>query len=331
MIHRLGLVAGIALCLVLCISALRAADPAGALNGKAGKIPVILDTDIGDDIDDTWALALLLRSPELDLKLVVGDYHRALYRARLLAKFLQSAGRGDVPVGIGLGRLDTTVGGQAKWVADYDLRSYPGKVYDDGVQALIDTIMASPTPITLIAIGPAPNIAEALKREPKIATKARFVGMDGSVRLGYGGSKKPAAEWNIKADIKAAQAMFTAPWEMTITPLDTCGLVQLKGNKYKAIRDSQDPIAKLVIENYRLWCGNKPERADSASSPLFDTVAVYLAFSQDLATMERLNIRVMDDGLTAIDPQGKAMNVATSWKDLAGYEDFLVKRLTTNP
>ncbi len=55
---------------------------------KSTPIPVILDTDIGDDIDDTWAQALLLKSPELDLKLVVGDYGRAQYRARLLAKFL---------------------------------------------------------------------------------------------------------------------------------------------------------------------------------------------------------------------------------------------------
>ena len=58
--------------------------PAGADETKPvvpAPIPVILDTDIGDDIDDTWALALLLKSPELDLKLVVGDYGEAQYRA----------------------------------------------------------------------------------------------------------------------------------------------------------------------------------------------------------------------------------------------------------
>ena len=48
------------------------------MNASAGegntKIPVILDTDIGDDIDDTWALGFLLRSPEFDVKLVVGDH-----------------------------------------------------------------------------------------------------------------------------------------------------------------------------------------------------------------------------------------------------------------
>ena len=66
--------------------------------------------------------------------------------------------------------------------------------------------MNSPEPVTLICIGPMPNIAEALKREPRIAEKARFVGMHGSVRVGYGGKKTPDAEWNVKADPKACQA-----------------------------------------------------------------------------------------------------------------------------
>ena len=304
------------LSLVLLMSAsIRAADV---------KIPVILDTDIGDDIDDTWALALLLKSPEVDLKLVVGDYYKARYRAKIIAKFLQTAGRSDVGVGIGLKPEDPAVGPQAKWVETYDLKAYPGKVHEDGVQAIIDTIMGAPTPITLICIGPAPNIAGALRRNPLIATKARFVGMYGSVRKGYDGNAKPAAEWNVKADPKAAQAVFTAPWEMTITPLDTCGLVRIKGAKFKTLRDSADPIAKTVLENYDIWAKGKP----TESSVLFDTVAAYLSFSNDLCTMEKLNIRVSGDGMTVIDPGGKAMNVATEWKDMAGFEDLLVERLT---
>ena len=50
------------------------------------RIPVILDTDIGDDIDDTWALAMLLRSPELDVKLIVTDTRNTTTRARIVAR-----------------------------------------------------------------------------------------------------------------------------------------------------------------------------------------------------------------------------------------------------
>jgi len=318
--------------LVLGLLALAANVP--AQEKKSAKVtpsPVILDTDIGDDIDDTWALGLLLKSPELDLKLAVGDRGAAQYRARLLAKLLERAGRSDVPVGVGLDIEPRGEGRQGAWVKDYDLSNYPGKVHADGVQALIDVIMKSPQPVTLICIGPLPNIAEALKREPGIGRKARFVGMHGSVRVGYGGAKQPHAEWNVKCDAKACQATFTAPWEMTITPLDTCGLVTLTGAKYLRVRDAQNPIAQDIMANYRIWVPGDtnlpPNMAETRSSTLFDTVAVYLAIRQDFCMMEKLGIRVTDDGMTVIDPKAKEINVAIGWKDLGGFEDFLVRRL----
>lgn len=296
-----------------------AAEPAP---GK--KIPVILDTDIGDDIDDTWALAMLVNSPEVDLKLVVGEFGKPKYRASIIAKFLQTVGRTDVAVGIGPGKEGG--GGQSKWVEGYDLKSYPGKVHEDGVKAIIDTIMNSPEPVTLLCIGPMPNIAEALKREPKIAEKARFVGMHGSVRVGYGGKKTPDAEWNVKADPKACQAAFTAAWDMTITPLDTCGLIVLDGARYKTIYESKNIVAATVIENYRLWSNGKP--VDQHSSTLFDCVAAYLAFANDLTEIEELGIRITNDGNTVIDPQAKKVKVATRWKDMEAFKDLLVKRIT---
>lgn len=292
----------------------------------AAKIPVILDTDIGDDIDDTWALALLLKSPELDVKLVVSDRGDTVYRAKVIAKLLEVAGRTDVPVGIGVRESDKG-GRQSPWVADYDLADYPGTVHQDGVAALIETIMKSPQPLTLICIGPVPNIRVALERQPQIANRARFVGMHGSVRKGYNGGPEPSKEWNVVADAKAAQAAFTAAWPMLITPLDTCGIVRLRGDKYQRVAECADPLTKAVIENYRIWskAGDGPL---NASSVLFDTVAVYLAFSTDLVTIERLPLRVTDDGFTRIDPQGKPIDCAMSWKDLEAFEDLLVARLT---
>jgi inosine-uridine nucleoside N-ribohydrolase len=294
---------------------------------KVKKIPVILDTDIGDDIDDTWALTLLLKSPELDLKLVTTDYGNTQYRAKIVARLLDVAGRTDVPIGIGIKQNDN-VGGQAPWVKDYDLARYPGKVHEDGVRALIDTIMKSPAPITLICIGPAPNIRLALEKEPRIAQHARFVGMYGSVRRGYDGKSKPDAEWNVKANVDACRKALGAAWDVTITPLDTCGRVKLAGDKYAAVRDSADPMVRALIENYRVWCGKEPQRADKASSTLFDTAAVYLAISQRLMVMETLGIRVTDEGMTVIDDGGKKMHCAVDWKDLSAFEDFLVERLT---
>ncbi|MBN1845921.1 MAG: nucleoside hydrolase [Sedimentisphaerales bacterium] len=301
-----------------------------APEGAWGKpIPVIYDSDIGDDIDDTWALGFLLKSPEFDVRLVVGDQGKSEYRAKLFGKFLQRAGRDDIPVGIGLSVNAQGEGPQAEWVKSYDLATYPGKIHRDGVQAIIETIMTSPDPITLICVGPLPNIAEALKREPRIAAKARFVGMHGSVRLGYGGSKTIAAEYNVRADAAACRQVLSAPWDITITPLDTCGLVHLDGERYQAVRNSKDPVATAVIENYRIWSqANKVDYFESRSSTLFDTVAVYLAMTQELAQMETLGLRVDDQGYTRLDPTAKKMKAATAWMDKDGFLNLLASRLT---
>ena len=301
-------------------------------HGESEKVSVILDMDIGGDIDDTWALAMLLKSPELDVRLVVTDTGNTTYRAKIAAKMLETAGRTDIPIGIGLHLSDKT-GPQAPWVEGYDLSSYPGIVYQDGVNALINTITASKKPITLICIGPVTNIPEALRREPDIARNARFVGMCGCIRKspkGYGGGSGGAVpEYNVAAHPNAYQKVFAEPWDITITPLDTCGFVTLKGEKYRAVGNCRDPLVQAMIENYRIWSRslNHPEQFEVRSSTLFDTVAIYLAFSQELLVIEKLGIQVTDDGYTTINPKAKATNCATEWKDLTAFEDLLVKRL----
>lgn len=295
------------------------------------QIPVILDTDIGGDIDDTWALAMLLKSPELDLKLVSCCTGNTDYRARVTAKFLQVAGRTDVPVAMGpqenQGEQD-----QKLWVQGYQCSNYPGKVLPHAAQAIVDTIMNSPQPVTLIAIGPMTVVAQALAIEPKIAHKARLVAMGGNVRRLHEGCKTLVPEYNIKADVPASQRVFTAPWDITITPLDTCGRIRLDGENYFAVRDSPDTIARAVIDNYRPWFLAKnwePYDFDKVtkSSILFDTVAVYLAYTDELLSMEDHRLLIHDDGLTAIDPAGKLVHCAIDWKDQAAFDKHLTQRL----
>jgi len=311
------------------------ATAAGLSGAEPKKIPAILDTDIGDDIDDTWALALLLKSPELDLKLVVTDYGKPEYRAKVAAKLLEAAGRTDVAVGKGLA-LDAVKGdgGQAPWVKGYDLARYPGRVLKDGVQALIDTAMAASEPLTLVSIGPPPNLKAALEREPRIAGKLRLSGMYGSLHRGYDAKPTPEPEWNVKANPAAARALLGAPWvEAVATPLDTCGLVQLKGERYARVRDSKDPLARAVIDAYRAWCPRQewcakdPEFVTAKSSTLFDTVAVYLAISRDLVKTETTGVRVTDEGMTVPDPAARPVTWATEWATLDAYEEWLATRL----
>ncbi len=308
------------------------AAPAPAAPGH--RIPVILDTDIGDDIDDTWALVLLLKSPEVDLRLVVTDYGDSGYQARIVARLLEIAGRTDIPIAKGLseGRTDKA---QEEWVRTYDLAKYPGRVMPDGVKALVDTAMAATEPMTLVAIGPCPNLKAALEREPRIAARLRLTGMYGSLHVGYGGKPGAEPEWNVKANPAAARALLTAPWlKAVVTPLDTCGRVQLKGERYRRVREAQDPLVRALMENYRLWCARKdwcakdPEYVVSKSSTLFDTVAAYLAISRDLVKTETTGVRVTEEGMTVPDPAAHPVTWATDWASLDGFEEWLTARLT---
>ncbi|GHV13017.1 hypothetical protein FACS1894219_07080 [Clostridia bacterium] len=296
------------------------------------KIPVILDTDIGGDIDDTWALAMLINSPELDLKLVTTSSNDPLFGAKIVGKLLDRAGRPDVQIGLGINTQDRYgygYGNQKLWIEGYDLYTRKG-VDNDGVGRLIKTIMDSPEKITVLAIGPLHNVYEALNREPRIADKARFVGMHGSIHLGYGGAAKPDAEWNVVADPYSCREVFKAPWEVTITPVDTCGLIVLEGEYMRRIKASEKPLAKAVIENYSAWLGDNIAtlNVENKSSTLFDTVAVYLAFSEELLNIEELPIKVTYNGFTQIDEkQPKKIRCATSWKDMEAFNKLLTDRI----
>lgn len=69
---------------------------------SGARTPVIIDTDIGTDVDDTWALSFLLMRPDVDIQLVLTATHNTPARTKLAAKFLTEVGRADVPLGLGL-------------------------------------------------------------------------------------------------------------------------------------------------------------------------------------------------------------------------------------
>ena len=300
------------------------------------KIPVILDTDIGTDIDDTWALAMLLNCPELDLRLITTVSGDTDYRAHLAAKFLQTADRTDIPIGIGLGNPEGSLNFQAEWLAGFDPIAYPGVIQPDGVNTLLEIVSKAEEPVTIISIGPATNIANALEKAPHIAKKCHFVGMYGSIYYGYNSTVGAELEANVQQDVPSFRRVLSAAWEkIIITPLDTCGRVMLEGSRYQQLFCSEDPILKALIENYRIWSKRVTwmdvDYQETRSSILFDTVAVYLAYSHDLVEITSMNLRVTDNGITVPDPMGEKVMVALNWRNLENFLDHLVERLGGTP
>ena len=299
-------------------------------NISSNKIPVILDTDIGEDIDDTWALGFLLKCPELDVKLITTSTDDTKIKAKLVAKFLEIAGRTDIPIGIGPPE-NTRKGKQYHWIKDYKLSQYPGSVHENGMEVLCSTIMDSTDPITLIAIGPLRTVAGALKINPHITENARFVGMQGSIRIGYQDTTSPLPEYNVIRDIQACQDVFQAPWEKTITPLDTCGNIVLSGEHFERIMNCDNIIAQLIKENFEIWARRRRMHylinRDKKTSVLFDTVAIYLSFCEELVNIEALKIEVTEKGITKISENGNNIRCATSWKNVQAFKELLVNRL----
>lgn len=298
--------------------------------------PTILSTDIGSDIDDTWALAHILRSPELDLKMVLTETGEALYRGQVTGKVLEAAKRTDVEIALGkdYGVMTDKHRHQGPWVKNYNLSNYPGTVHQNGIQAFIDYVKTTDGPINIIAIGPPPSLAEALKIAPEIAEKCHFFGMHGSFDLGYGGSPEISAETNVRVDPDAFRTVISANWlSKTITPLDTCGLFYLGGENYQKIWSSTDDLLlRSVIENYCIWAPRVPwmecDFFATQSSTLFDDIAVYMAYDGSLLNYEEITFSVTDDGYTIRDPNGPySARVALSWRDMKACQDFLTNRL----
>lgn len=323
---------GVLIVALLCLS------PAACTtqSTKPDSVPVIFDTDIGEDIDDVWALVMLLKSADLDVRLITTSWGKADSRARSVARLLELAGRSDIPIALGRGGNEDGEHLMQGWIEDYSLEAYRGRVDADGVQAVIDAIESSEEPVTYITVGPPDTLAAAIRRRPSIASKMHYVGMLGSIRRGYDGSPQPSAEWNARADVKATREVLSADWRsVTLAPTDTAGLVTIGGDRYRRLAASEDPLLEALLENYRLWRANRGWPQDiEHSSTLFDTVAVYLArpVAADLVKMEAVRLSVTDRGFTrehaAHGDRGHALRAALAWEDLNAYRDLLVETLT---
>ena len=168
----------------------------------------VIDTDIGDDIDDAFAVALALHSSELHILGITTAYGDTELRARLLDRYLGAIGRADIPVAAGVATPQNNIFTQAAYAHHAPERKHP-----NAVAFLLDQIRAYPGQITLIAIGPLFNIQVAIERDPITFRRLRrVVIMGGSIYRGYGNDKSgsprpPEPEWNIRCDPAGAQAL----------------------------------------------------------------------------------------------------------------------------
>ena len=298
-----------------------AAGQAAAAGGQpAAVVPqfVILDTDIGDDIDDAFALALALRSPELRLLGITTEYGDTELRAQLVDRFLAAVERFDIPVAAG----DRTSVNNAFTQAAY------ARSHEYAVELLLDQIRDHPGEITLIAIGPLFSVQAAIERDPETFRKLkRVVMMGGSIYRGYDGKngeqRPPDAEWNISRDPAGLRALLASGVPVFMMPLDSTQ-IHLETGEREAIFSHGSPLTDQLTLLYHQWLAGT--EGHPAAPTLFDPVAVAYAVHPELCPATPMRLEVDDKGFTR--PVDGPPNAEVCLKsDEKGFLEFLLGRI----
>jgi len=290
----------------------------------AGPIPVVIDTDIGADIDDAFALALAVASPEIEIVGVttVGrsgppdpyvqhvNKERDEDRAWLTCRFLTQVGLKSINVAPG---AEPQPKSEIDWQIQY--RRHPAAIYnrtmkpvkESAVELLTQLVLSHENELTVICLGPLTNIARFINEQPKLARKVnRFVIMGGSIAVGYDGTPKPEPEWNILSDVAAAKTVFNSGLPLIVVPLDATATLKLEKKQRDKIFNTHSMLTFQVQNLYELWNKETPI--------LFDPAAVFATFEDKHFTWKELRIEVDDKGMTLV-REGKAnARVATAVK-----------------
>jgi len=279
---------------------------------------VIIDTDIGDDIDDALAVGLALSSPELKILGITSAWGDTALRARMLDRLLCQTGRADIPVAVGIekhGPGQATFS-QAKWA-----ERQPAKPRPVAVDFLLDQIRRHPGEITLIAIAPETNLAAALARDPATFKKLkRIVLMGGSVRRGYD-DDPPDAEYNIAMDIPAARAVFDSGVPLYVMPLDSTQ-IPFDEVKRRVLFTASTNLTDAIALLYEQW-----SRSTNLQTPtMFDAVAVAYAIDPEQCPATPMRLDVDAKGFTR-EGKGKANTFVCLRSDTDRFFEFYMPRL----
>ena len=261
---------------------------------------IIIDTDIGSDIDDAFAVGLALHSPELKILGVTSAWGDTHLRARLLSRFLQETGRPDIPVAMGIAKHPpgkVEILSQAPYA-----EGGPADVkYPNAVDFLLEQIRLHPGKITLISIGPETNLGSAIDRDAATFRKLkRVVLMGGSVYRGYsqsnyGKTHGPDPEWNIICDVQAAQKVFTSGVPLYVMPLDSTQ-IKLQEVERAEIFKTGTALTDALLVLYTQWAHGATQ-----TPTLFDAVAVAYAMHPELCPAQPMRLRVDDQGYTRVE------------------------------
>ncbi len=309
---------------------------------------IVLDTDMGSDVDDALCLALALASPEIELVAVTHVTRDTQLRARISRKLLDLAGRNEVPVYAGCGDPLVADPGHFVWfgnegkgiVGDGD---DGGVESEDSVDALI-RLFREEDDLELVAVGPVTNLAAALQRDPGFAERVgQLTIMGGHIReISYGGTVFPrGVDYNLCSDPDASRIVLSAGMRTRLVTGDVTLQTWMTRADLDAMAEGAGPLRQALVAAVREWtpimCGlfgfGDATRPDSNVAFLHDPLALASVFDESFCTFEDLLIEptIVDGMFRTIEHAGAEpgrfpMRVATA-VEASRFRDFFVERV----
>lgn len=250
-------------------------------------IKILLDTDIGGDIDDAVCLAYLLREPRcrlLGITTVCGEPER---RAAVADAICQAAGR-SVPIVAGTDKTLQPVPVYPTPEGAGALERWSHREFEkgDAVEFLYRIIRENPHEAVLLGIGNMTNLAELFRRHPDAPDLLKGL----YTMNGYFGAEAlpdPTYNWNSWADPLASREVFAARTAVhRVVPLEVTEQLTIQADAARRIFPAQDRLTDAVLDFGGAWLES------TGKLTLHDPLAAVSLFYSDLCTFERGWVRV---------------------------------------
>lgn len=271
----------------------------------APKQKVIFDCDLAGDVDDAYAVALLLTSPEFEVLGLVMDHGNTHKRAQVAGRLLYELGlERQIPIIVGrptpgIVGQQTGIAGDSHqfiWASGFE-RVKPAST--NAAAFIIENLRRYPSEVILFTVGPVCNIQDVVRQDPAALKLAqRVISMFGSFQMGYDGGPKPDAEWNVRADVESGKALLASGAALTLAGLDTTTMVKLGEADRTRLLYRNSPLTDALCGLYTLWRYEDYARPDPT---LFDVVPVGMVLWPELFTTRKAHVRVTDDGHTVVE------------------------------
>ena len=224
---------------------------------------LVIDTDIGDDVDDAFALALATRLPQLALRGVVTVAGPVQRRAALARALLAAAGAGDVPVFAGSSAMRDGRPGSGRFTHDGMQNAErrmqnaepnaPNTAVTDFLNAQCSMLNSS-AQRTIIALGPLTNVAAALDCDPALAGRAQVVAMAGKLGVPY-------PDWNLRCDPQAARRVLASGVPVRLVGMHLTLRTQMRPEQLRRLFERDDALARFLgrcVLSWRTWKRRMP-------------------------------------------------------------------------